>query len=243
MDAIQVAATVLAAGFTGDEAATMVAIIRGESGDATQWGNPNAVGDQALVDEKWGPSIGLAQVRSLHAHRGTGQTRDADRLTDPTFNLASAWEISNQGRNFSPWSVYSSGKYRQWLPEARAAVSFAVGSGTIPPGTQLGDPLGDAVAPLAGDAAGFAARQVLNALGLGWLTDPAGRRRAVMIAAGLVVALVGIVAVMNRDPADLLSQARRVGSLDGRRGLNRRAIRRTVKSGGTPLPASTPEGG
>ena len=84
---------------------------------------PDAVGDEGLVDEKWGPSIGLWQVRSLWAHEGTGQERDAERLKSPEFNAKSMVSISARGTNWNPWSVFKDGKYRKHLDAVRAAVS------------------------------------------------------------------------------------------------------------------------
>ncbi len=95
----------------GAQAPTMAAISMGESG-----GNSNAVGDSSLADAKWGPSIGLTQVRSLKAQLGTGKERDANRLRDPRFNMRSALTIYRQaGNSFSPWTVYNTGAYRKYL--------------------------------------------------------------------------------------------------------------------------------
>lgn len=121
----QVAAHFRRVGFRGRALVTMVAISRSESG----W-DTDAIGDEHLVDDKWGPSFGLAQVRSLHAHTGTGKPRDRTRLHDPAFNARSAWIISNSGTNFRPWSDYKNGRYRTRLPEARAAVD-ALDSGEL----------------------------------------------------------------------------------------------------------------
>lgn len=114
----QLVAYARGAGFFGEALTTMVAIIMGESG-----ADPDNVGDEGLVTQKWGPSIGLAQIRSLWGDRGTGRTRDPDRLTDPAFNLRSAFAISSGGTNFRDWSVFTNGRYRDYLDEARAAVA------------------------------------------------------------------------------------------------------------------------
>ena len=57
-----VAALARNAGLTGAGLVTAVAVAKGESGWRT-----DARGDVALVDAKWGPSIGLWQIRSLNA--------------------------------------------------------------------------------------------------------------------------------------------------------------------------------
>lgn len=105
------------AGFSGGALVLMTAIGLGESG-----GDPDILGDEGLVTSKWGPSIGLSQIRSLWADQGTGRARDPAQLTDPDFNARAAWEISSQGSNFAPWSVFTSGAYRTYLDRAWAAV-------------------------------------------------------------------------------------------------------------------------
>lgn len=104
-------------GFSPDQAKLMAAIALAESG-----GNTNAVGDQNLVSGTWGPSIGLWQIRSLHAQRGTGKERDGSRLTDPSFNARSA-RIIYESQGFRAWSVYSSGA---WAKHSKA-VTDALG--------------------------------------------------------------------------------------------------------------------
>lgn len=120
----QIAAYARTAGFEGADLVTMVAIALGESSGRTA-----VLGDEDLTTSKWGPSIGLTQVRCLWADRGTGRSRDCDRLADPKFNLRSAYEISSGGDNFRPWSVFTSGKYRAFLGRAWKAVAGAGGGG------------------------------------------------------------------------------------------------------------------
>jgi hypothetical protein len=118
-----------AAGFKGEGLVTAVAVAKAESGFDAE-----AAGDLSLVDAKWGPSLGLWQIRSLNAERGTGKTRDAGNLKDPAFNARSAYAISGGGVSFSPWSVFKSGAYKQHLPAARNAIAggaaAAPGAGT-----------------------------------------------------------------------------------------------------------------
>jgi hypothetical protein len=114
------------------QAATATAIAMAESGLRT-----DAVGDAGIQTATWGPSIGLWQIRSLKADRGTGRARDADRLTDPQHNARAMYEISGGGTNWRPWSVFTSGKYRDYAADvvkgnlgqlADAGVVDAVGS-------------------------------------------------------------------------------------------------------------------
>jgi hypothetical protein len=114
---VEVADYFAQAGFKGGALILMTATALGESG-----GDPDVVGDESLVDAKWGPSIGLAQIRSLWAERGTGGSRDPDALADPLHNARAAWEISSHGANFNPWTIFKSGAYRSYLDRAWAAV-------------------------------------------------------------------------------------------------------------------------
>lgn len=89
--------------------------------------DPGRMGDLALQDATWGPSVGLWQIRSLKAQQGTGGTRDASRLTDPQFNARSMFAESNGGRNWRPWSTYTDGKYLRHIDAVRRAVGDGSG--------------------------------------------------------------------------------------------------------------------
>lgn len=117
------------AGLSPAAAGIATAIARAESGWRT-----DAMGDTTITTDKWGPSIGLWQIRSVKAESGTGGTRDATRLTDPAFNARSMVSISSGGTRWSPWSVYTSGAYRQYMGADTS------GDGTLPPGTSTTNP-------------------------------------------------------------------------------------------------------
>lgn len=137
LTAAQVASLCHEAGFAGEALVTAVAVAKAESGFDT-----DAVGDTTLTDAKWGPSVGLFQVRCLNAQRGTGGIRDEFANPDPQHNARSAWAISAQGTNFGPWSVFGSGAYRRHLADVRpacAAVDPTVPAGRDEPVLQLGD--------------------------------------------------------------------------------------------------------
>lgn len=107
----------VAHGLDHEQAIVATAIAWAESGL-----HPDAIGDSGLADEKWGPSIGLWQVRSLREDHGTGKERDGSRLHEPSFNARAMVAISNGGTKWTPWSVFKSGRYRQHLDAVRAAV-------------------------------------------------------------------------------------------------------------------------
>lgn len=110
------AAAAYNAGFRGNALATAVAIAGAES----TW-NPGAVGDVGLQNDKWGPSVGLWQVRTLNnasSYGGVDAMRDANSIGGSSTaniqaNANAAFALSNGGTNFQPWSTFTSGAYNQ----------------------------------------------------------------------------------------------------------------------------------
>jgi hypothetical protein len=144
----EVARLASSAGVTRQMLPTAVAVAMAESRL-----DPAAVGDTRLVDAKWGPSLGLWQIRSLKAERGTGRTRDADRLTNPEFNARSMFQISTSGTNWAPWSTYTSGAYREHLAAAEKAVNAQLGPDPVPEYLRYTPPAGQRI-PRAGGGTG-----------------------------------------------------------------------------------------
>lgn len=111
------------AGFRGDGLVTAVAIAGGESSY-----NPGAVGDTTLANEKWGPSVGLWQIRTLNdpsAYSGVDRRRDINEIggsQNAQNNAEVAYALSNGGTKFRDWSVYTSGAYNQYMDRARSSV-------------------------------------------------------------------------------------------------------------------------
>lgn len=115
------------AGFSGAQAVTMTAIAGAESG----WDDAS-VGDVSLQNATWGPSFGLFQIRTLKAETGRGTVRDINALTgDPAAQARAAYAISQQGRDFTPWTVFTSGKYQQFLGQAQDAAGGAGAGGVL----------------------------------------------------------------------------------------------------------------
>jgi hypothetical protein len=132
LSAPEAAKYLAAAGFTGDALVNAVAIAMGESGL-----NASAHGDTSITGGGWGDSIGLMQIRSRTAGDEANGWRDGSRLEDPLFNAQAAYAISNGGTNFSPWTVYTAGIFKQHIAEAKAAVA-AMGGAAI--GNQVNAP-------------------------------------------------------------------------------------------------------
>lgn len=112
----QVYALARGAGLSPASAVIATAIAKGESGFRT-----DAVGDVGIQTSKWGPSVGLWQVRSVKAETGKGTARDITRLKDPAFNARAMAEISGLGKTWKPWSVWLHGTYKSYLSPATAA--------------------------------------------------------------------------------------------------------------------------
>jgi hypothetical protein len=123
----QIYSLLLQGGFKPEQAKIMTAIAQAESG-----GNPAAVGDVGLQNGTWGPSVGLFQVRTLKAETGTNHDRDIHHLMgDVQAQVRAAFDISDHGRNFQPWSTFTSGSYHQFLnaPLDTVAVDNLQGGG------------------------------------------------------------------------------------------------------------------
>jgi hypothetical protein len=114
----QLYALAVGAGLSPAQATTATAVALAESG-----GRSDAVGDVGLQNATWGPSVGPWQIRSLKAQYGTGGPRDASRLTDPAFNAQAMAQISGAGANFSPWTTYTSGKFKGFLSKVGATTA------------------------------------------------------------------------------------------------------------------------
>lgn len=104
------------AGFDPASAIIAVAIGMAESGLVT-----DSRGDVNKQGSYWGPSVGVMQIRTVKSETGSGQDRDISRLDDPLQNFISAYNISSKGKDFSPWTTYEDGKYRDFLGQANTA--------------------------------------------------------------------------------------------------------------------------
>ncbi len=112
----QIARVAYRAGFRGNALETAVAVALAESR-----GNPTAIGDEKLRDAKWGPSVGLWQIRSLNADKGKGTDRDQLANDNPLNNARAAWSVSSKGTSFQPWTMFTNGEYKTHLDAAQKA--------------------------------------------------------------------------------------------------------------------------
>lgn len=108
-----------AAGLSVADSVMAVAIGLAESS-----GDDTAIGDVNLQNATWGPSVGIWQIRTLKAETGSGSNRDINALRGNPARQADAMAaISQQGSNWSPWTVYNKGTYEQYLKQAETAAA------------------------------------------------------------------------------------------------------------------------
>jgi LysM repeat protein len=125
----QIARHVVGGGFVGEERVVGVAIVLAESA-----GRTDAIGDVALQNATFGPSVGLFQIRSLKADKGSGRTRDELANLDPATNARHARQIFLEaGSRFTPWSTFIHDTHRQFLSRGRDAVNAVGSGGSVPP--------------------------------------------------------------------------------------------------------------
>lgn len=103
----QINQALIDAGFTPSEAHQMLAIAHGESGLRL-----DAIGDTALQNAKWGPSVGLYQIRTLIHPSSLCRTREY--LTSLENQSRCAHEIF-LGQGWRAWTVFRNGTYRTWM--------------------------------------------------------------------------------------------------------------------------------
>lgn len=114
------------AGFRGDALKMAYAIAMAESGGRARAHNPNAAtGDN---------SYGLFQINMLG---GMGPERRAryglssnEDLYDPLTNAIVAFKMSNGGKNWTPWSTYNHGQYKEYYGGSQGATVTGGGGGS-----------------------------------------------------------------------------------------------------------------
>lgn len=105
------------AGFHGHAADIMYAIVMAESGGYARAHNTNSGtrdNSYGLAQINMFESLGPERRRRYHLH-------DNNQLFDPLTNLRIAYDMSGHGHNWSPWTTYTSGAYRQFLSASERA--------------------------------------------------------------------------------------------------------------------------
>lgn len=113
------------AGLPDGAATTAAAIAMAESGGNTTSHNSNPPDD----------SYGLWQINMLGplgpARRAVYRLKSNSDLFDPATNARVMSAISKQGKDFGPWTTYTSGKYKQFLGGVTSKDSGAGGGGVV----------------------------------------------------------------------------------------------------------------
>jgi murein DD-endopeptidase MepM/ murein hydrolase activator NlpD len=98
-----------AAGFSGDNLATMVAVAQAESGLVTNQRHTNADGsvDRGIlqINNKWHPEVSDAQA------------------DDPGIAFKIGWNLSKHGTDFTQWNAWKNGSYKKYLPGGTTATA------------------------------------------------------------------------------------------------------------------------
>ena len=84
---------------------TAYAICMAESGGVAHKDNAGLNGDDSV-------DYGLMQINSIHADMVNG---DLEALRNPEVNIKIAYSLSRGGTDWTPWSAYNNGKYKQFL--------------------------------------------------------------------------------------------------------------------------------
>jgi len=111
----QVRGHLITAGASVDEVNILsaIAMVEGASHDPTGYANFDAVGDVALQDNTWGPSITYFQIRTLN-NPGSLWYRTAALLKTPDQACKAALHIARTA-GYSAWSVFRSGAYLAYV--------------------------------------------------------------------------------------------------------------------------------
>lgn len=161
LTASQIAAYARGAGIKDPKAVRVaVAIALAESGGNPQAHNPNPPDD----------SYGLWQINMLGsmgpARRRQWGLKSNAELYNPAVNAKAMFDLSNGGKNWTPWTTFTRGSYLAHLSEAAKGVAT---TGWVPPETTT---VGSA------EPSAFA-----------WLVDPDTYRRGGKVLVGFVLVL------------------------------------------------------
>lgn len=131
--------------------ARAIAIALAESGGNTRAHN----GNRATGDD----SYGLWQINMLGsmgpARRKQFGISSNEELFDPQKNAKAMWIISNNGKNWAPWSVFKSNAYMRHIDTGKAAAKKIVTLGNSGRPVGIGDLLDQARENLGNAAAGI----------------------------------------------------------------------------------------
>lgn len=152
LSADQIAQVASAAGFSGGDLTTAVAIAFAESS-----GNPQAHNGNG--EDSWG----LWQI-NLHAHPEFSSWD----LTDPATNARVAFLLYSSS-GFRPWSTFTSGAFQRYMASAQAGVNTFTQAVQIAPGVTVLPPVSDPGANTSSGPLDAAAGQNTQVPGWVWI--------------------------------------------------------------------------
>lgn len=114
----QIAQYASQAGFSQNHLVEAIAISLTESGGVA---NAQHLNTNGTID------YGLWQINSSHTQYNSNQL-----IFDPVYNAKAAYQLSSGGRNWGPWTTYSSGAYLKFMSRAQAAAAALQGPTTTP---------------------------------------------------------------------------------------------------------------
>lgn len=173
LTAEQVAQYAYVAGFRGEALQIAVAVSGAETDGSF---DTDALGDVGIETDVWGPSVGLWQVRSLKAEKGTGSDRDETANHDAAHNATAAYHISGgattgkcSGKHsgWGHWTTFCSGAYKKYLDVAKVAADVTTRNPPSGPLPALGNTTGQPLPPPVGDQPGQLSPDVVVAPGGG----------------------------------------------------------------------------
>lgn len=182
--------------------------------------NPGAEGP---TDRNGNVPTGLWQIKhKLHAGKGGGPTDpQAYRqwLKTPLNNAKAMAVISSNGTNLSPWESFNTGRYKQYLDEANAAVESITGEDITGADATPSGGVVDAFLDIPGDVVDFVLGPVdegiaevgrgIGALlgyvasGYRWITNRDNIVRVVYVAGGLALGITALSIVAKPVVADV----------------------------------------
>jgi hypothetical protein len=179
----QLAAYAASAGIANPQLAAAIAMA--ESGGDTRSHNP------IPPDNSYGPwQINMLGSMGPERRKALGISSN-DQLYDPAVNARAASMISKGGTDWTPWSTYTSGAYKKFLP-AGSSVTQASTSGLGDGPTAIVGGVKDAVGAV-GDTVSSIKDGVKVVLDAGnWISNPRNWLRIAYVGAGVLVVLVGL---------------------------------------------------
>jgi hypothetical protein len=186
------------AGLPDSSAKVAAAIAMAESG-----GDPNVHNTNASTgDDSWGlwqiNMIGSTGKQRRQQFKSIGVNIDVE-LVDPTKNAKAMALVSQQGRDFSPWTTYKDNKYKQYLNNNVTETSTDFNQSNFQRWTGI-DTTSGISNPL------ITINNALSKTGA-WVSDSKNWIRVAYVAGGAVLAIGALIAIIGDTKAGNLAMS------------------------------------